>query len=193
MTRRIVAAVVALLIALVGAVAVVGYARAADERALAGQEAVRVYVARREVPAGTTAAKAVDDGLIVQELIARKAVPQDALTEVDQGYGQLVATSTLQPGELVVRTRFGARGTTTGALLVPEGLFAVSVALEDPAHVGPFVTVGSHVTIFDTFNIAENDPTRTTPAGTTTAKPAWIAVRTPSRTASPAPSSTRKN
>src|ERR1019366_4665479 len=31
------------------------------------------------------------------------------------------------------------------------------------------------------------------PAGTTTAKPALIAVRTPSRTASPAPSSTRKN
>ena len=31
------------------------------------------------------------------------------------------------------------------------------------------------------------------PAGTTTAKPARIAVRTPSRTASPIPSSTRKN
>jgi pilus assembly protein CpaB len=165
MTRRIIAAVAALLIALVGSLAVVSYARAADRRALAGQEAVHAFVAEKEVPAGTTAAKAVKEGLIVQKLIARKAVPDDVLTQVDGSYQELVATSTLQPGELVLRTRFAARGATQGALLVPEGLLAVSVALEDPSHVGPFVTVGAKVAVFDTFNIQEADKTGLTPAG----------------------------
>src|SRR3954471_10804612 len=93
MSRRILAALAALLIAVVGSVAVVAYARAADQRALAGQEAVRVYVAKKEVPAGTTAGQAVQDGLIVQELIARKGVPENALTDVPADYAQLTATS----------------------------------------------------------------------------------------------------
>ncbi len=165
MTRRILAAIVAMLIALGGALAVMSYARAADQRALAGQEAVRAYVAEKEVPAGTTADKAVENKLIVQKLIARTAVPDGVLTSIDGGYGQLVATSVIQPGELVLRTRFAARGTTAGTLLVPEGKFAVSVALEDPDHVGSFVTVGSKVAVFDTFNVQETDKADTTPAG----------------------------
>jgi pilus assembly protein CpaB len=165
MTRRILAALAAVLIALVGAVAVVTYARAADERALAGQQAVRAYVAVQEVPAGTTAGKAVADGLIVQKLIARAAVPDGVLVDVGAGYDQLVATSTIQPGELVLRARFAARGATQGALLVPEGMLAVSVALDDPSHVGPFVGVGATVAVFDTFNVQEKDAKTSTPAG----------------------------
>lgn len=165
MTRRIIAALAALFVALIGSVAVVAYARAADQRALAGQEAVQVFVAEKEVPAGTTAGKAVEQGLIAQKLIARTAVPEGALTAVDGGYDQLVATSTIQPGELVMRARFSARGATEGALSVPEGMFAVSIALDDPSHVGPFVSVGSKVAVFDTFNVAETVTSDTTPAG----------------------------
>jgi pilus assembly protein CpaB len=155
MTRRLLAGVTALLVALCGVVSVVAYARTADRRALAGQQAVRVFVAVRGVPAGTTAGTAVAQGLIVPELVARRAVPDGVLTSIEGGYDQLVATSAIQPGELVFRARFAARGTTRGALLVPEGLLAVSVALDDPAHVGPFVTVGSKVAVLDTFNVRE--------------------------------------
>jgi pilus assembly protein CpaB len=165
MTRRLFAVVVALLVAAGGAVAVVGYARTADRRALAGQQAVHAFVAVKPVPAGTTAGKAVADGLIARKLIARAAVPDDVLTAVEGGYDQLVATSAIQPGELVLRPRFAARGTTQGALLVPEGLLAVSVALDDPSHVGPFVTVGSQVAVFDTFNVLETNAKDVTPAG----------------------------
>ena len=165
MSRRIIAALAALLIAVVGSVAVVAYARAADQRALAGQEAVRAYVAEKEVPAGTTAGQAVQDGLIVQELIARKGVPDNALTTVDADYEQLVATSAIQPGEIVLRNRFAAHGVAQGLLPVPTGLLAVSVSLDDPSHVGSFVTVGSKVAVFDTFNIQEKVKPDLTPAG----------------------------
>jgi pilus assembly protein CpaB len=163
--RRLLVALLAVVIASAGGLAVMNYARAADRRALAGQEAVRAYVAEEVVPAGTTAGKAVEDGLIVQKLIARTAVPDGVLTGVDGGYDQLVATSAIQPGELVLRTRFAARGTTQGTLLVPEGLLAVSVALDDPSHVGPFLAVGSKIAVFDTFNVLEADKKGQTPAG----------------------------
>jgi pilus assembly protein CpaB len=165
MSRRIVAAIAALLIAVVGSVAVVAYARAADQRALAGQEAVRAYVAAKEVPAGITAGQAVKDGLIVQQLIARKGVPEEALTAVPAEYAQLVATSAIQPGEMVLRSRFAAHGAAQGVLPVPTGLLAVSVSLDDPSHVGSFVTVGSKVAVFDTFNVQEADKSDLTPAG----------------------------
>jgi pilus assembly protein CpaB len=165
MSRRIMAVLAALMIAAIGSVSVVAYARAADKRALAGQEAVRAYVAQKQVPAGTTAGQAVQDGLIVQELIARKGVPDDALSAVSGEYVQLVATSTIQPGEIVLADRFAARGVAQGALPVPPGLLAVSVSLDDPSHVGSFVGVGAKVAVFDTFNVQESFKKDLTPAG----------------------------
>jgi pilus assembly protein CpaB len=165
MSRRTLAAVAAFLLAAVGATFVVLYARSADQRALAGQEAVRAFVVVETVPAGTTAGAAVENGLMEQQLIARKAVPDTVLTSIDGGYDQLVATSALQPGELVLKPRFAARAAAAGQLGIPEGEFAVTVALDDPSRVGPFVTVGSRVAVFDTFNVQELDTRDTTPAG----------------------------
>jgi pilus assembly protein CpaB len=164
MSKRVLVGVAALLLAAIGTTAVLFYARGADRRALAGQQAISAYVVRKDVPAGTTARKAIDDGLIVKELIASKGVPEGALTSVDTAYEALVATSEMQPGELVLQSRFGTQASVDGRLLVPEGKMAISVAMDDPSHVGPFVTVGSHVAVFDTFNVQESAKTLT-PAG----------------------------
>ncbi|MFL6099983.1 MAG: Flp pilus assembly protein CpaB [Actinomycetales bacterium] len=153
MSKRILAGVAALLLAAIGAVAVLAYTRGADRRALEGQQAIGAYVVRKEVPAGTTARKAIDDGLIVKELIASKGVPEGALTSVDGSYENLIATSDMEPGELVLQSRFGTIAAAEGRLIIPEGKMAVSVALDDPSHVGPFLGVGSHIAVFDTFNV----------------------------------------
>lgn len=166
MTRRALAIASAVLIGIVGTLTVALYARQADNRALAGQQALQVYVVSEEIPAGTTAEEAVKRGLMRQELIARKAVPDDALTAVDPAYGQLVAAATLQPGSLVLRPSFTARAAREGALAVPPGKFAVSIALDDPSRVGSFVTVGSHVAVYDTVNVVEKvDPDKSTKEG----------------------------
>jgi pilus assembly protein CpaB len=170
MNKRILAGVVAVLLAVVGTVAVFAYARGADRRALQGQTAIGAYVAVKDVPAGTTAAKAISDGLIVKEMIASKGVPEGALTSVDSSYDALVATSDVQPGELVLKSRFGTVAAADGKLAVPSGKMAISVALDDPSHVGSFLAVGSHIAVFDTFNqlptCSCNPPLSTlTPAG----------------------------
>jgi pilus assembly protein CpaB len=174
MNRRLLATAAALVVAATGAIGVVSYARTADQRALAGQQAVQVFVAEKKVPVGTTAGKALAQGLIVRKLIARAALPDGVLTTVDGHNDQLVATSVIQPGELVLSARFAARGSAPGALSVPDGLIAVSIALDDPSHVGSFAIVGSKVAVFDTFNIRESGtdpsagsggPTGLAPAG----------------------------
>ena len=165
MNRRVIVALTALSVAAVGTVAVFAYASGADRRALQGQQTVTAYVATKDVPAGTTARKALDDGLIAQELIARKGVPQGALTRIDGSNDKLVATSELQAGELVLSQRFGTTAATDGRIAVPAGKMAISLSLDDPSHVGTFVGVGSHVAVYDTFNVQETDTKGRTPAG----------------------------
>lgn len=158
--KRMLVIVVAVALAAVGAVGVLAYARSADQRAVAGQETVEVYVSTREVPAGTTAAEAIEGGLLQTSLVAAKGVPDGALTEVTDETAEQVAMSTIAPGEIVLARRFGSQTAVQDALVVPEGLVAVTVELSDPARVGPFLRPGSTIAVYDTFttrNPADND------------------------------------
>jgi pilus assembly protein CpaB len=172
MSRRIVAVAVALLLAVLGTLAVLGYVRSADHRALAGQKAVEVYVAKGLVPGGTTLRSAIDGDLIQQETIAQTGVPANPLATVSPSTESLVAVSDIQPGELVLSDRFATTQASSSALTIPQGEMAVSISLADPARVAQFVTAGSEIAVFDTFNIRFDagssqvaDLTNPTPAG----------------------------
>ncbi|MGN6634870.1 MAG: Flp pilus assembly protein CpaB [Oryzihumus sp.] len=154
MGRRVLAVLAAVVVALVGVVAVLLYAKGADSRAVAGQKPVDVYVAQQVVPAGTTAGDAVANGLIARTQVAAKAVPTGALTAVDDKTSKLLALNDIAPGELVLSSRFGTTPLGQKALQVPDGQVAVAVQLSDPARVGTFVTPGSHIVIYDTYSSA---------------------------------------
>jgi pilus assembly protein CpaB len=151
MGRRVMAVLVAMLIGLVGVVAVMLYAGGADARAVADQRVQTVYVAQALVPAGTSAADAVAKGLMVPTKIAAKGVPSGALTSVDATTGKLVALTDIAVGEFVVTSRFGTTPTGQKAIQVPDGQVAVSVTLPDPARVGTFVVPGSRIVLYDTY------------------------------------------
>jgi len=169
MGRRIVAILAAAVVALVGVTAVLLYARGADARAVASQQPVNVYVVKSVVPSGTTLKDAVQSGLIVKTSVASKGVPLGALTGVDGSNGGLFALSDIQAGEYVLSDRFGVKPVGTKAIEVPAGQVAVSVSLSDPARVGTFLTPGSHIVLFDSFN-----PIPTSEAAT----PAELATKT---------------
>ncbi len=151
MGRRLVAIFAAALVALLGVTAVLLYARGADDRAVASQKPVNVYVVQSVVPAGTTLKDAVQNGLIIKTSVAAKGQPIGALTGVDGSNGGLYAVSDIQPGEYVLSARFGVKPVGTKAIEVPAGMVAVSVALGDPARVGTFLTPGSKVVLYDTY------------------------------------------
>ena len=67
MGRRVLVVLAAVVVALIGVVAVVVYAQGADSRAVADQQPQTVFIAAKLVPAGTTAAEAVATGLMVPD------------------------------------------------------------------------------------------------------------------------------
>jgi len=151
MGRRVMAVMAAIVVGLIGVVAVLFYAKGADTRAVEDQRPQTVFVAQALVPSGTTAAEAVAKGLMAPTQIAAKGVPAGALSKVDKATGKLVALSDIAPGDFVVASRFGTTPTGEKAIAVPDGQVAISVALGDSARVGTFVTPGSRVVIYDTY------------------------------------------
>jgi pilus assembly protein CpaB len=154
MKRSVVAALVAVVLALVGCVAVLLYVRGADARALAGQRAVKVLVVHKVIPAGTTGKQIVDGGYTETVTVPASTVPVDALSTVDGDLLTLAVTSDQQPRALLLRGAFDSPTVHSGGLSVPDGMLAVSVSMRVPAQVAGYVQPGSNVAIFDTFNEA---------------------------------------
>lgn len=155
MRRRLLAVLVALALALVGCLAVVAYVRGADERALAGREAVRVLVASRRIPAGTSVARLRTGGYVDRVVMPAATVPTGALADLDRKLDSLELTAEVQAGQLLLRGMFGESARLSGGLAVPDGKLAVSVEMTAPARVAGFVVPGAKVAVFDTFTMQE--------------------------------------
>lgn len=153
MNRRILAVFVAILLAVVGAALVIVYAKNADKRAIAEAQPTKVYLAQKLIPSGTTLKDAERTDLFVETEVAAKAVPVGALKNIDASNNALLALTDVQPGEILIASRFGSTPTGAKAIEVPSGMLAVSVELSDPARVGKFVTPGSHIAIYSSYKI----------------------------------------
>lgn len=185
----------ALVVALLGVVGVVVYAQAADGRAVAGQASQTVFIAKAEVPMGTTAADAVSQQLIVPEQVVTKGVPQGALKAVTADIVKLVATSSILPGEIVLTSRFGALPSQANTQVIPAGKIAITISLTDPQRIAPLLTPQSHIVIFDTLggksgSTAAGSTTSTVPQVTRILLPDVEVIGVGSQTAQPAPAAT---
>jgi Flp pilus assembly protein CpaB len=144
MKTRLIGALLAIVLALVGTVVLTGYVRSADVRAAAGAELVPVYVVDRAIPAGTSA----ED---IGEFISEKRIPAVAatkgrVTELTTLSG-MVADVVLMPGEQLLQARWvdPAQRTRDGDVALPVGMQAVTVALPVEQVVGGDVMPGDTV------------------------------------------------
>lgn len=153
MNRRVLAVFVAVILAVVGAALVIVYAQNADKRAIAQAQPTKVYIAQKLISSGTTLKDAERTELFVETQVAAKAVPAGALKEVNASNNALLALSDVQPGEILIESRFGSTPVGDKAIEVPSGMLAISVELTDPARVGKFVRPGSHIAIYASYEI----------------------------------------
>lgn len=143
-TRRIVAALVATVLAVVGLGLVVLYVQGADERAAAGLEPTEVLVVTQEIPVGSPAT--LNTNVATQQL-PRQAVADGALASLDALEGQ-VATSAIYPGEQVLAARFAAPETLTDdSVVVPPEMVQVTVQLSPDRVIGGRLRAGDTVGI----------------------------------------------
>ena len=150
MIRRVLAAVVAILLAAVGFILVLNYANRADERAMEGMETDEVLMASETIPRGTSAEDMAD-------LVETRAVPRtfqigEPVTTLDDLAGQ-VAVSEIAAGEQLQVARFATPDQlrSRGDFELPEeaqNLHQVTVPLPASRALGGNITAGDTVGVF---------------------------------------------
>jgi pilus assembly protein CpaB len=157
--KRIIAAVAAIVLAVVAAVLVMGYASRADERALADMETVEVLVTKEQIPKGTPAEQLGD-------LVEFRNVPVQFL--VDGAADDLndlkgLAHSELAGGEQITTADFITEEAlrAEGDFDLPEDakdLHQVTVPLDNPRALGGNIAPGDTVGVFISIEASNADP-----------------------------------
>lgn len=120
-------------------------------------QVVTVVVAARDIAPFTTI---TPDMLASTELEAR-AAPSGALNEAHQAIGK-VSQSSIVEGQTITGTDVGPRSAQQGlTFAIPEGMRAVTVALDPISGVGGFVFPGDRVDVLSTFQQGDVAVTRT--------------------------------
>ncbi|MHA7295304.1 Flp pilus assembly protein CpaB [Arthrobacter sp. HLT1-21] len=149
MKSRVIGAIAAVLLAIIGTVLLVQYVGTAESRALEGTETQTVLVVRDglSVPEGTAAESLLD--FVSVESVPAKVVPADAIATVEEVAG-LVTSVELVSGEQVLSTRFmdPAELDEEQRVEVPEGMQEVTILLEPQRAVGGQIKAGDTVGIF---------------------------------------------
>jgi len=152
MNKRVVAAVLAVILAAAGIGALVVYTQGAQERAFRGTQTVSVLRVTEKVPAGTKAGDL--DSKIERVTLPRAAVPDDAVKSMTE-LGDKVTIAALVPGEVLVGARFDAsleesRSTTIG---VPKGFQELTLELNSARVLGGALVPGDRVGVVASYDL----------------------------------------
>src|SRR5689334_2996629 len=107
MNKRVIAALVAVVMAAVGVVLLIAYARDANHRAYGDAKLESVLQVTATIPAGTAASNLGDKVELVE--LPRSAIADGAITSLSEVQG-LSTTTQLEPGEQVLSLRFSKEG-----------------------------------------------------------------------------------
>lgn len=150
MNKRVIAAVMAGVLALLGVLVLVVWAQRANDRAFEGAKLVSVVRLTDATAAGTSAADLADKTEVVK--LPDEAVPDGAVTDLEQVKG-LSTNASVQKGELLLESRMatpGGKSKTNG--LVPTGMQEITMSLDDEHAGGGALKVGDKVGILMTFD-----------------------------------------
>jgi pilus assembly protein CpaB len=152
---RVIAIVLAVILAGIAAFALFSYIRGVETRTQEEYEPVDAFVATELISAGTSAEAAVAAGLIEPRAIPQASLPANAIGSLAQIEGT-VATVDILPGEVIVAERFGA--TTAGPRglrPIPQDTEAVSIEVGVVQGVAGFISPGDQVSVIAQLVIPE--------------------------------------
>ena len=150
MNKKLLGSVTAVLLAAVGTFILIAYVRAADDRAIAGERVVPVYVVSQAVPEGT---RAEDLGERVElERVPVKVLAEGGVSDLADIKDKVAAVD-LVAGEQLVAARFVSplEAAAAGGVEVPEGLQEVTVALTADRAAGGRLQPGDTVGVVSSF------------------------------------------
>lgn len=156
MNRRKLIIALAVVLSLVGIVAVYSYVKSADKRALSKTGSAPVVIVDKRVPANTPWGDVVKGKYAHEDKVPIEAAPADAILNLDAAISSdALAQSDIAPGTIILRQMFGEKTSVTGVVAIPKGKIAVTVGLSSKADVAGFVQPQSEVAIFLTFKLVK--------------------------------------
>jgi pilus assembly protein CpaB len=159
--RRLVTALLAVVLAALGATLLTQYVRGADQRALSGLTTVDVLVVTKLVPSGSAAAGL--GGSVTTKALPRLAVAPGTLGSL-QDAGDRVTAGILQPGEQLLNSKFvdpASLEEETEEIALPAGLQEVTVSLDRQRMLGSALVPGDRVGVFVSLSAQGETPART--------------------------------
>lgn len=157
---RVIAIILAIILAAVAAWALLSYVRGVEVRTQEDFEPVDAFVATETIVAGTSAEAATAAGLIEARSVPQVAVPDNAIGTLTQIEG-LVAVVDILPGEVIVADRFGdavAETTRRGLREIPPDQEAIAVEVTVPQGVAAFITAGDQVSVIAELILPSDEP-----------------------------------
>lgn len=150
MRSKILIVVLALALGGTAAVLAAGYLRSARTDLAAQNEPVEVLVAQQDLPRGMTTRDLVERELITVEKVPAQFVAADAISSQRVIEDQVLATP-VSAGEQLTRSRFEYPAEAGLSYSVPEGLVAISVAVDDVTGVAGLLKAGDSVVVYQSF------------------------------------------
>jgi Flp pilus assembly protein CpaB len=139
----------ALILATLATAGVFMYSRGVQEEAKTGGTMAEVVVSKVDIPARTDLDQLIKDEQFKIIQVPETAVVGGAITSIDQLRGKNNSAAIL-PGEQIPEARITGE-LQGGALSIPPGKQALSVALEAPRSIAGAIGVGDNVAIYATF------------------------------------------
>lgn len=155
------AALAAIVLAIGGIAMLVRYANGAEERAFEGTKLVTVLQVTAPIDQNTPVAEIA--GRVKSIKLPAAAIAEGAIADLGAVNG-LSTTVSLEPGEQLLKSRFGVAGSTSGAAgkpAVPAGMQEISIPLTTARLAGGQVKAGDMVGIFASYPAGAKRPEET--------------------------------
>jgi len=147
MTRKLLGILTAVALAAVGTVALVAYVQSAEDRALADETLVEVYVVEQTIPLGTPGAQLAN--FVSIKSVPAKTQAQGALSDLAE-VADMVTAVELIPGEQLISGRFmnaAAFNQRSAGVEVPDGMVEITIEVEPEQAVGGLLRPGQEVVV----------------------------------------------
>jgi pilus assembly protein CpaB len=156
MSKRLIAVLLAVALGAVAVVMLVKYANDANDRAYDNAKLVEVLQVTDRIDAGTKVSE-IGDSVDTVEL-PKSAVVDGAVSDLSDLEG-LSTTTTLEPGEQLVPSRFSKNGAVPGAFdaTIPKGYQELTLPLSEARAVGGVLHAGDHVGVVSSVQTGSGD------------------------------------
>lgn len=156
MKSRFLIVILSLIFAVVATFGVGYYVIKVKASVVEGQELVEVVVAKKGIQAGTSIAEMVATGAIAVEKVPKQYVAEGALMSTDE-YSTRAIASDLAKGEQLTALKLKKDDESGLTYRIPDGMLAVSIAVDEVTGVGGKLRPGDKIDIFATFSPGPGD------------------------------------